>query len=330
MGVAPLYKLQAGKETTWGTTVAATAIWYPTMLAGFRDPNAFVQPVERRGSLAPARRAYLPQQGAEGSIEAECTFEDVIFFLNMALKTGVITGASPYTHTFTPSTTAANTPISYSMEFGDDVQAFLVGGVLCKNLTLSGQLGQAIMAKADLFGKSIATTTFTAALTHRTQESALANKMTVFFDDTGGTIGTGANAKSDGTSVANSSLVSWEWRIPEHFYPQYHQAGALTPTTYGEKMFMPELDLVMAFKASVNTLRTKYAAGTRQLVRLRAAGSGSKTLTIDGAYTIVEDPLPFTERDGESLVNLKLRAEYDSTDALYCSIVVVNLVAALL
>lgn len=322
MGLSALYKLQAGVETTWGTAVAATAKWYAENIFGLRDAQAVIQAMEQRGSLAMSRRSYIPRNQIESnSFDAEVTFEDLPFFLNMAMIQAAITGAGPFTYTHTPATLAANTPRFYTVEFGDNVQAFKAAGVLLKNLELSGKEGETWKVKADAFAKSIVTATFTGALADRVVVPALAEMTTLFMDDTGGTIG---------TTQKSATLVEWSWKLGDHFYPVFYQDGALTASTFGEKRFRPELELTAAFNSGANTLRTKYLAGTRQLVRLRVTGAASRQITIDGAYQILEDPLVLDERDGgETIAKLKLGAEYDSTDALYSSIVVINNVSAL-
>lgn len=321
-GLAGLYKVQMGVETTWGTTVAATAKHYAEKIAGLRNAQNYVQAVERRGSLAVSRRSYLPRNQIEGpGFEGEVTFEDLPFWLGMALKAAVKTGAGPYVYTHTPSTSAANTPSFYSCEFGDNVQAFLAGGMLAKSLELSGKEGEAWKFKAETFAQSLATTTFTAALTDRTVIPALAEMTILYMDDTGGTIG---------TTQKTATLIDWTWKVSEHFYPQFYQDGSLNAAQYGEKPFRPELELTVGFNSGANTLRTKYAAGTRQLVRLKVTGASGRIIQLDGAYIITEDPLILDEREGgETICKLKLMAEYDSTDALYCSAVVTNNVSAL-
>lgn len=332
MGLSPLYKVQAGKETTWGTTVPGTAIWYPDKIFGFRDGQEQVQPDERRGSFAPHRRSYKPADRPESSgFEGDATFEDLILHLNAAVKTGVITtvNVAGKQHLFVPSTTAANVPTPFSIEFGDNIQAFLAGGCLVKSLSISAKEGEAWKVKSDWFAKSLAPATFTASLAQRAVESILAELTTIFFDDTGGTIG---------STIKSAFLVDWEWKQSEHFYPQFHQSGALTASAFGEKMFKPELEVTAAFNADANALRAKFAAGTRQLVRIKATGSNiagaspatPRSAQIDGAYIVSADPLVLDERDaGESICKISMMAEYDAADATYCGVTLVNAVAAL-
>lgn len=328
MGVAALRKIQAGKETTRGTAVAATAKWMGVELAASLKDREIVQPSDQRGSLAGAFRSYSPAYLWESKLSGHVTFEDLILLLAMAIKGGVTpttVDTSARLWTFAPSLTAANDPDTFTLELGDNVQAYEAEYVFAKGLEISAALDEALQFSADLVGRQLTATTFTGALSDRTVEQALAAKVKLYMDDTGGTIG---------TTQKTATLLDWTWSLPEHFVVKRHQDGSLTFSAHSEVPMIPELKLVVEFVAGVATLRTKYTGETRQLVRLKTEGSlvGSvsalKHVQIDGAYKITEFA-ELDERNGATIVEMTLRGEYDSTWAKLFEVQVQNAIATL-
>ena len=328
MGLAALRKIQVGKETTPGTAVAATAKYMGMMLTTNLDDRIIVQPKDERGSLAGTHRSYTPNYLWNGSLQGNVTYEDLPYILRMALigavsPTTVDTSARLWT--YTPSLTAANVPDTNTLEMGDDTGEYEAEYVFATNLEISAAVDDALKFRADLVGRQLAASTFTGALADRTVEDALGAKTKLYMDDTGGTIG---------TTQKTLTLIDWTWRLPAHFVVKRHQDGNQYFSGYSEVKMEPELDLLVEYNSTLRTLRTKYTAETRQLVRLRTQGSlaGAATalreVTIDGAYKIVEMG-SFDERAGADVVRMKLKGEYDATYAKLFEISAQNAVAAL-
>lgn len=328
MGIAALRKIQAGKESVAGTAVAATAKWMGMTLAASLKDREIVLPEDERGSLAAAQRSYSPSYLWESKLQGTVTYEDMILLLSMALKGGITPSTvdtSAKNWVFTPSLTAANTPDTFTLEFGDDTQAYEAEYCFVKALEIGGAMDEALKFSAELVGRQLTATTFTGALADRTVEDALTAKSKLYMDDTGGTIG---------TTQKTVTLIDWTWRLPAHFVAKRHQDGALTFTALSEVKLKPELDLLCEFNAGVATLRTKYTGETRQLVRLKTTGalvgavSAVKTVQIDGAFKITEFDV-LDERNGASVVMMKLQGEYDGTWAKLLEVAVQNAVGAL-
>lgn len=328
MGLAALRRIQAGKETTSGTAVAATAKWMGMTLGGSLKDREIVQPTDQRASLAAAHRSYTPSTLWEDKLEGEVTFEDIIMLLSMAVVGGVTPSTvdtSAKLWTFTPSMTAGNTPDTFTVEFGDNVQAYEAEYVFAKSLEIAGAEGEALKFAADIVGRQLTATTFTGSLADRSVESALVAKTKIYMDDTGGTIG---------TTQKTATLIDWTWRLPAHFVPKRHQDGNLYFTAFSELAMQPELELLCEFVSGVATLRTKYTGETRQLVRLKTEGSlvgavsALKYLQIDGAYKITEFDV-LDERDGRTIVRLTLKGEYDATYAKLFEVLAQSAVTAI-
>ena len=330
MGSA-FYKIQAGKETTHGTAVAATAKWMAYALHPPVGDLEWHLPEEERGSLAAYHRAYAPQRRAEmGDLEGDATFEDILYPLLMAVKGGVTPTqpdgtTSTYLWTFTPNLTSANDPDTFTVEWGDDNQAWESEYVFATSLTISGALGEAWRVRASLVGRQHTPTTFTAGLSDRTVESCLTNLSKLYMDDSGGNIG---------TTQITGAFVDFEWRLPAHFVPFFTADGQKYFTTHSEQKMAPELDLTLVLDSTTKTLlTTKYTAGTIQLVRVAGEGSNiegdyNKYIYIDGAY-LIRDIDELTEQDGKTVVRLHLIGQYDSTWGKLFEIAVENSVSTL-
>lgn len=313
MGLSALRKIQLGQEGVAGSAVPATAKLMGMLLRAQLKDREIVQPDDERGSLASAHRSYSPGYLWNGVLEGDLTFEDIMYLLGMAIGTypePTVPGGGTLSrlHTWTPNLATANTPDTFTMEFGDDTEQYEAEYCFATGLEISSLIDQAIRFSSPIVGRQLTVTNFTAALADRTVESALAAKTALYMDDTGGTIG---------STQKQVTLIDWTWRLGPHFVPKKRQDGNLYFAGVSEVKFKPELELLCEFNAGVATLRDKYVAETRQLVRLKTLGSlieGAlyKTFQIDGAYKILEfDTLD--ERDGSDVVRLRLGGEYDAT-----------------
>lgn len=328
MGLPGLKRIQGGLESVAGTAVAATAKWPAMLLGGSLKDRTLIQPADERGSMAAAHRSYAPSYLWQDKLSGDVTFEDFIILLGMAIKGGIAPSTvdtSAKLWTYTPSMTAANTPDTYTLEFGDNVQAYEAEYVFATGLEISGAMDEALKFSADIVGRQLTATTFTGALSDRSVETALTNKTKLYIDDSGGTIG---------NTQKTATLIEWTWRLPSHFVVKRYQDGTLYFTAHAETKMQPELDLLCEFNSSVATLRTKYIAETRQLVRLKTLGSlcgaasALRTIQIDGAYKIMEiDTLD--ERNDSNVTRLKLSGEYDATWTKLFELQVQNAVTAL-
>lgn len=327
-GLTALRKIQLGLEGTPGTAVPASAKLMGMMLRAPLKDREIVQPDDERGSLAAAHRSYAAlYQWGPAALEGDVTFEDFMYLLGMAVCTypePTLPGGAVSTrlHTFTPNLATPNTPDTFTLEFGDNQEQYEAEHVFATSLEISGVMDQALRFAAQIVGRQLTTTNFTAALADRVVESALAAKTSLYMDDAGGSIG---------STQKQVTLIDWTWRLPAHFTVKKRQDGNLYFSSYSEVKMKPEIELLCEFNSGVATLRDKYVAETRQLVRLKTVGSLIeaalyKYLQIDGAYKIMEfDTLD--ERDGSDIVRIRLAGEYDSTYAKLFEIAIQNTLA---
>ena len=69
------------------------------------------------------------------------------------------TGDSSYRWLYDPNYYESNTPDSYTVEYGDNVQQYRTTYVSCRQLELSGQVGDVVQVRADLYGRDMANVT---------------------------------------------------------------------------------------------------------------------------------------------------------------------------
>src|SRR5690242_18037776 len=127
-----LGKLQMGKETTPGTSVAATTVWRGA--GSFIEDQRLVKMVEEMvGILGGTNRTYIPEILAGIKLaDTELTFQQFAYLLVMSgwsSATGVADGTgSNFIYTGTVPTTSTNsmTGKTYTFRGGDDHEAELL------------------------------------------------------------------------------------------------------------------------------------------------------------------------------------------------------------
>ena len=226
--------------------------------------------------------------------------------------------------TYAPNLSAANTPQSYTIEYGDDVQEHEVEYVAARGLEMNAGIDAPITMKADLFGRNLAASTFTGALANPTVETAVSNKTRLYIDAISGAIGSTEKA---------STLISWGWKLAAGFAPVVHGSANLYFDALAQKKIKLTVDMTIVFNTGTEAERLFYVAGTRRLFRLKntgalIAGSDYKGLTLDfaGVYTRWST---LQSRDGEDTVAVTVESEYDPTYAKLFEVVVQNTVAVL-
>ncbi len=227
--------------------------------------------------------------------------------------------------TYEPSLTAANTPQSLTVEYGDNTQEHEAEYMIASDLEFSWAPDEPVKVAASLFGRNLAASTFTSLSDPTSLETAIGNKMRLYIDASGGTIG---------TTEKTSSIIDGSIKIETGFKPVKHgTANLFGMDGLGEGKKKISANLTVVFNSGVETERTMYAAGTRRLFRLQTIGSlisGSdyNKITFDfaGVYTKFST---LQDKDGETTVSLTIEGEYDSTWAKLFQIVVQNEVGAL-
>lgn len=112
-----LIKLQAGKETTWGTLVPATSVLMGINALPTLTPALKVTQIDQQlGTLVPAQMAASLAKGGAWEMAGTCTYEDILYLLGMAYGLPAPTGNT--TKTISANTNVAATVITTTAAHG--------------------------------------------------------------------------------------------------------------------------------------------------------------------------------------------------------------------
>lgn len=314
-----LYRgIQLGEEVTYGTAVAATTI-FPV------DEGSLEFQTNRGTRFAEedfgTQTAFLSGRGSHGvrmataSLSADARFEDLGQLLKVVLSEPTYTGAGPYTQTFTAGTTTDTTK-SLTIETNNDVQDFIASGCKISSLELSYD---AIAAgenspwkvSADVVSNRVVKGTATAALTIPSVLETIEGHLTQIYQ------GTTATAFGSLAELA-AHLVQYSLRIEQERPLRPYGGTTDYATSVGLRKRRSTFNALL--KLSATSISDVYdifdASGgllSERRWRIKASGSGTKTLTIDhraAFMNVVPDP---DGRDGEYLLSVEGNATYDST-----------------
>jgi len=324
MGSKALRKIQVGRETTAGTSVAATLKWRG--LGTLEDQREVIFPDEDVGYLSGIDRAYTPKLlGALSMDSVPATFEQLPIILSAGVKNVVTgatdTGGSGKVYTYTFPTTSANTITTWTIEGGDDSGEEEMEYSFVESFELSGNGGEVLNVSANWLGRQVTPSTFTGSITApATVEEILFSKGKLYIDAT--TIGT--------TQVTNT-LLGASMQVNTGWIPKYTAEGNLYFSF--PQSTKPEVLLNVTFEHNASSVSEKAAwrAGTSRLLRLQFAGNAlttagtfaTKLLRIDlaGKWEKFDK---IGDMNGNDIVTGTFRAGYNATAAKFAEIKVVN------
>ena len=327
-GPFTMNKTALGRETVFGTGVAATTLWRGPF-SMVEDSSEVVTVDENVGLLVQAERTYNTKHAGRLAMPStELTFEQVCHILEAGVKAATPSGAGPYTRIYTyPVDNTVPTPKSYTIETYNnlaDVDAQKMVGGLVEEFTFEGNAREAWKMSSTWFGRRPASATPTSLSTLVTVEEVLIPKTLLYIDATGGTVGTTQKA---------GTFMGAQVRVKTGLVPLPVGDGNLYHSTY--KWTKPEITYTITLElekdgaaSQVATERTARLNRTVRLIKLIATGSGSKSFAIQfaGVHDSVGD---YANADGNTTVQLSGHAVYSSADTLFWNCTVVNSVATL-
>jgi hypothetical protein len=327
-GVKSLRRIQLGKETTPGTSVAATTLWRG--IGTIEDTLEVVHPEEDVGILGGTDRSYIPAVSGELEMEdTEATFEQLPYILEAGIdsQTPAQDGAGTlYIYTYTVPTTTQGDWRTYTIEGGDDQQEEEMAYCFVKEFTLSGKAGEALMVSATWEGRQVAPSTFTGSLALPTVEEILFSKGKLFID--------GA-ATFPATTQRLLTFLEMELKATTGLTSFKTGEGELYFS--GVKRVMPEFVLDVTFEHDSTSVAEKAAwrAGTTRSVRLDFTGSAGTGTTYSNKKLLIdmlgkwEKFEKIGENDGNDIVKGTLRCRYNGTAASAGRFIITNLLTAL-
>lgn len=315
-------RAQLGIESTRGTAVAATM---PLVNGIFTaNPTAeYDTPEEDRNSLAERHSLTQTRREVEWQWAGPTDFNQLLHFLNMGLMAEP-TPTQPdntnwpntYLWSYIPRLNVSNAQDAYTIEWGDDTQAFEANFCMASQISLRWNMGETVQITVDGFGRDPDKSgSFTGSLSAPVIENAISLKTFIWID------GLWANL---GTTLKSGLLRSFELTIPTGIQ-RYHTAeGLIHYNTFVEQKRAASVQLSYLTSAGAMTEYDKWVAGTSAAIRVQVQGSvvdvyggGSdsvKYIEFNGNVKYDEDPELFTDDEGKTLVNLRGHSYDDHID----------------
>jgi len=332
MGSTDLIICQSKIETTPGTPLAATAKWMAFTRGQWSADADIVRRRWQRGGMTPANVAFGVRDWASASLEGDATAEDLTMLLDGHVKGGV-TGATGtdttdkvWTYAF-PSAPGWTAPKARTLELYDNTQGYRLAGGYFRGIGLSGAYGDGVVKfTADVLGMALTQTAPTSSLADRTVDAFPVSGVDLYIDTLGGTMG--ATKKSD-------CLIDWNFTSNNGAHVKHFQGKTAASSINPGTQF--DISLALTVEANATGVAEVAAALARTPRMLRLKGVSS---TLAGAATVYKSfsidmigsydpPKGWGDRDGNTTQQLTFRPQYDTTWGGYCTITVVNKIAAL-
>ena len=331
-GVTKLKKCQLGQEGTPGTGVAATALWLGDVK--LTDGRATTFPNENIGYLGQVDRSYIPFTDATAEFsEVEANFEQVHYPFAAGVSSvvsGVANGGTTngFKYAYPLATTSVPTQKTFTIEAGDNSQAYKATYGFCEEISIKGNPKEALKISSKWHAGAIAKTTFTGAISVPTVEQILFQNGKIYSDAVGGTIGT--------TQLA-ATWLGFDMTIKTGLVPIFTGDGSLAFTFV--KCVGPDVTGTITYEHDASGIAQydNFVAGTTKLVRMLFTGSAltgtggtfsTKALQIDMSLKIVSVVL-LDSVNGNDTVKVNFRAVFNPTASLYFSTTVCNILSAL-
>jgi len=341
MGLKAFRKIQiSNEEGTPGTAEAATEILLGTM-GTWEGANELNRPEEDRNSLALYHENdEFVSEKAEAVWTGDVNFRHILYALLMSVR-GNITPTQPdptneplsYLWTLTPGITTANTPDiangidTFTIEYGDDAQAWEMAYCFGTELEISGAPNEPCQFTLNITGDKQTDTTFTGALSAVAVQRAPFNLAQFYISEPDGAMG--------GTPVTGL-LRGFTWKLETKFAAFYCADGTLSYGTLAEDRKAVELSLTYRWGAAADTERDAYAARTTRLLRIQLNGqteqdasqSNPPYLYLDQAVRY-EDWPTWDDDEGASTFEVTAYGVYNATYAKMFEVALLTTLAAL-
>ena len=288
MGERIFSKYQYGIEAAnaHGVIVAATKVLVGADQKPIPDDFKPVFPEDNLGIRIRSSRRAKTTLLVEDSISVpRMYFQGLPFFLSCGLKGAVSpnTTNGVSTWAFTPALNAVNSPDTFTLEAGDDTQAYVMEYGMFKSLKLTGEIDQgggesAVKLDAPFFARQVDKQNFTGSLTLGSYHSMSA-KFAQLYKDTAW--------NSVGNTALSDILRGFELEMNFGNHPKFFGSPNLYFDDHGEGFLDAMLTLTLEGNADAVTLWDEWDAGDFRAIRLTIPGdtigntNSTHALTVD-------------------------------------------------
>ena len=210
---------------------------------------------------------------------------------------------SPATWTIQPGISAKANPDAYTLEYGDDVQAFQMEYCQATEIKLSGAIDSPIALEVTGFGRQVTNNAFTGSLADAEVESALFQRSQYFLDDT---------AADLGTTRLQGAVRSVEANIMTGLVMRKYGDGNLYFTRVIETQHEVTVTLDLVNTAEVDAERTNWRNRTQRFLRIRIMGDDDRMVDFDIAG-FWETFGELGDDDGETMFSATFKSAEDAT-----------------
>lgn len=333
MAITGARKIQLGRQSAFGTAVAATTIWSGK---GLIEDTRVIKQVDRQiGILQPSLLSYIPEEGGTLSMDSiEANFNELPHIFEGGIKAATATadgGGDGYIYAYPLPISSQNTTKYYTIEQGDDELVQEISDGFVESFKISGNAREGLMVEAKWIGRNLTDTTFSGGASVPTiipSDIIVFGGSELYIDAVDGTIG---------ITEITKTLLSFELDVTTGLTAKAtNETKDYSLVYYNKEAFSATLKLVYEHNSDVDSQRDLYEAATPRLVRLDFLGTAFGTGGTDydnytfrvnaaGVYTT------FTQgdNDGNATVEAEMMFGYDKTAAQGLELIVVNELSSL-
>lgn len=316
-GVQPFTYFQMGKESTAGTSVAATRQWYGQG-SGETDVDHMLA-LHRGNRGTRTQLAYATTTGVgvklnfQSNSDIGVAYDELPFIFGQLDGGNTGSGASANkTWTIAPSQTGANAQESYTIEVGDDVQEFEYEYAQMSDFTISASRDAGAMTQfqGNWFARQATKSTKTSVSANTAVR--IPGKLWIPSFAT-------AQSGLSGASTSLNFLVDWSAHHQTGLGPRFYQDGL---SYFGQSVESMEQTAevtlhVESTALAISEFYDKKAAQTVDFLQLKATdptlGSATYAATLQYALIYTDVKQIASSDNGVNIWEITAQTPYDST-----------------
>ena len=315
MPATHLRRVQLGQQTAFATPVAATSI-----LRGVKDGSVTINHddavVEELGRSV-SDLVVVSQRHAEGEIELQTTYEDILYGLFGLFGPVAPSGGS---RIFSAPVVNYSAPQIYTIEYGTPGAEYRVVGGIIKEWTLHYEANAGVTERWTFIGQSVQASTLTSSLPTRVVRPVLSRHASWYIDAVG---------TAHGTTQVPGTVIEAELSINTNRHLKMFEGSQ--PITWGEGRWEAQLSITAEFnataKALVDALLTNQVARNFSVKFIETPNVREIGIWFTG---LIADSIElFGDRDGNMIVDLTFDALAGPPTNNWLTIGIINGVAAL-